>query len=447
MSSLYALLAGLFAMGIAGAAGGGGGGDSSDGGSGSLSGDGNTGPSPLGASNDGGSAPQGGDVPVASAPVDVPDAPAGDYNIGWAGLSAEEQLIVEQVNRARLDPNDEVSLQGVGFASGVTSTPKEALAVLSTLSNAAEAHSEDMDARNFFAHVNPDGETPTNRAQDAGYNDGGVGENIGWIGSTSTSFNTQARAINHHDNLWASSGHQQNLMDPDWNVIGVGYDYGDHVYQGTNYQGSTFVTELFGETDDVYLTGVVIDDTDGDNFYDIGEGLGDVHVTAFNSGGTYTTSTWGSGGYTLELAPGTYTVVYEGGDLNGTYETQVTIGGQNVKLDVIEDPTASITSASQTSASGPVAELTESFSGDDAGSAERDLYEGEVLEEAGHGDAFLTERETLEAGWREETATTAVAEEDNDDDGGLFAFFEDFFEDIGLLDDDDEDDVEVDLAA
>ena len=86
-----------------------------------------------------------------------------------------------------------------------------------------------------------------------------------------------------------------------------------------------------------YLTGVVIDDEDGDEFYDMGEGQGGVHITAFDGETAYATATWAAGGYTLALPPGTYRVVFEGGELDQPYETEVTIGNENVKLDVIEE--------------------------------------------------------------------------------------------------------------
>ncbi len=264
---------------------------------------------------------------------DVPDLPNSAYNIGWAGLSAEEQLIVELVNRARMDPLGELGRQEEGFAAGVTTASKEALAVVETLSDAADAHSQDMDNRDFFAHRNPDGDSPSDRAIDAGHENRFVGENIGWVGSTRTTFDQQARAEGHHDNLWDSDGHQQNFMSNNWSEIGVGYDYGDYL----GYAGSTFVTEKFGDTGETYLTGVVIEDNDGDEFYDIGEGQGGVRITAFNDDGAYATATWDSGGYTLALPPGTYSVVFEGGDLDSPYETEVTIGNENVKLDVIDD--------------------------------------------------------------------------------------------------------------
>jgi len=272
----------------------------------------------------------------------IPDLPASAYDIGWPGLTAEEQLVVELVNRARLDPLGELGRQDEGFAAGVTTAPKEALAVVQTLSDASDAHSQDMDNRDFFSHTNPDGESPSDRAIEAGHGSRFTGENIGWIGSTRTNFDEQARAEAHHDNLWDSDGHQQNFMSDFWSEIGVGYDYGS--YRG--YDGSTFVTEMFGDRGETYLTGVVIEDQDGDDFYDIGEGQGGVQITAYDGEDAYATATWESGGYTLALPPGTYRVVFEGGELDTAYETNVTIGNENVKLDVIEEGGAVMASLS-----------------------------------------------------------------------------------------------------
>jgi len=270
-----------------------------------------------------------------------PDIPATAYTLTWKGLSGEEQMIVELVNRARMDPDGEVERQEDGFASGVTSYPKEVLAVVPELSQASEDHSEDMDNRDYFAHDNPDGEGPGARAVEAGHGTGYVGENLGWIGSSWTSFDAQARAEAHHNNLWASDGHQKNLMREGWNEIGVGYDYGDYL----GYRGSTFVTEMFSDRGETYLTGVVIDDTDGDGFYDIGEGQGGVRITAYKDDEVYTTATWDAGGYTLALDPGTYRVIFEGGDLATPQEATVTMGDTNVKLDIIEGGSATLAAA------------------------------------------------------------------------------------------------------
>ena len=53
------------------------------------------------------------------------------------------------------------------------------LALDETLSNLARAHSEDMAKRGYLKHVNPEGQTPMQRLEQAGYNTCRlVGENI-----------------------------------------------------------------------------------------------------------------------------------------------------------------------------------------------------------------------------------------------------------------------------
>ena len=323
--ALLALLLGGFAVVLGGLSSRGGSDDAEDGEDGSVTPDL---PDPV--------------APDESAAPSVPTAPPaqGSQVLGWAGLTPEEQLVVELINRARMDPAAEVARLNEPLAQGIAPGPVEPLAVTRELSRAARAHSQDMDARNFFAHTNPEGQTPADRAVEEGHGSRFVGENIGVIGSSRTSFDRQLRAETHHENLWDSDGHQRNLMDPRWSEIGLGYDYGDHRFDSqpsVTYPGSTFVTEKFGDRGHSYLTGVVIEDGDGDDFYDIGEGLGGVRITATNGTDTFATETWGAGGYSLRLVDGTYRVVFEGGGLDRAIARDVTIAGANVKLDVVED--------------------------------------------------------------------------------------------------------------
>ena len=268
-------------------------------------------------------------------PTARPSLPNSQYTLGHSGPDAYEQMMVELINRARLDPTGEVGRQSTGFASGVTATPKEALAVSHELNVAAQNHSDDMLARNYFAHNSQDGTTPFQRMQAAGYNYSYAGENIGWIGSYANAF-TQGRIQSHHNNLWDSAGHQRNLMSANYSEVGIGFGVGGYNYNGTTYPNSSMLTQNFGDRGRTFLTGVVIDDQDDDDFYDVGEGLGDVRITAWNNAGSFATSTWDAGGYTLDIDAGTYFVTFEGGDLTGSYTTVATVGSTNVKLDVTQ---------------------------------------------------------------------------------------------------------------
>lgn len=81
-----------------------------------------------------------------------------------------------------------------------------------TLRLVATAHSEDMAARDFFSHTNPDGQDPGDRAAAAGY-DGYAGENIA-MGYRS------AEAV--VEGWMDSSGHRANILNCSSTEIGVG---------------------------------------------------------------------------------------------------------------------------------------------------------------------------------------------------------------------------------
>jgi serralysin len=131
-----------------------------------------------------------------------------------------------------------------------------------------------------------------------------------------------------------SAGHRANILNSTYREIGIGFATGQ--YQSWD---SAFVTQDFALTrTNPFLTGVAFDDRDADRFYDPGEGLGGIAVTAVGSTGVrYATTTTEAGGYDLVLPTGTYNVTFSGAGF-GTVTRQVTIGSANVKLDLV-DPT------------------------------------------------------------------------------------------------------------
>lgn len=79
------------------------------------------------------------------------------------------------------------------------------------LNNIAQAHSNDMINRNFFGHVNPDGDGPQQRAIKYGLYEG-IGENVAYnydIGYA-------------HFTLSRSPGHLANIVNPNFTRIGLG---------------------------------------------------------------------------------------------------------------------------------------------------------------------------------------------------------------------------------
>ncbi|MFJ3756289.1 CAP domain-containing protein [Streptomyces sp. NPDC090080] len=91
-----------------------------------------------------------------------------------------------------------------------------ALSASSSLAGLAESFSEDMAARGFFDHTDPDGKTPWDRAAAAGISDLG-GENIA---------RGQATAEAVMDAWMNSEGHRANILNCDFKTLGVGVHFG-----------------------------------------------------------------------------------------------------------------------------------------------------------------------------------------------------------------------------
>ncbi len=101
---------------------------------------------------------------------------------------------------------------GADCRTGGQFAPATALAWSAPLTQAAERHSQDMVAHNFFAHTGSDGSTLAVRVNAAGYAWGNLGENIaaGYSG------------INNVMTGWmASDGHCANLMNPAFTEVGL----------------------------------------------------------------------------------------------------------------------------------------------------------------------------------------------------------------------------------
>ena len=87
----------------------------------------------------------------------------------------------------------------------------------SALQRAAQGHSADMAAKNYFSHTSKDGRTFADRIRAAGYGGGTIGENIAAGQST-------ASAVMRS---WlASSGHRANILNCAFTAMGVGYAKG-----------------------------------------------------------------------------------------------------------------------------------------------------------------------------------------------------------------------------
>jgi serralysin len=238
--------------------------------------------------------------------------------------NAYEQYMLELVNSER------------------AKTGAQPLAFDSNLNTSAENHSQWMIATDTFSHTGVNGSNPGARMTAAGYQFTGSwtwGENIAWA-STRAPAGLQDEVSLLHTNLMNSPGHRANILNDSFKEIGVGFEVGQY----SSYEAA-FVTQNFAKTgSSSFLTGVTFDDKDGDRFYDVGEGLGSLTISAKNNstGAVQSTTSTAAGGYEMELAAGSYTVTFSGGGFATTTQ-QATIGSRNVKLDLMDPATGGTT--------------------------------------------------------------------------------------------------------
>lgn len=132
-----------------------------------------------------------------------------------AGVSAEEALILELVNRERAK---------AGAAP---------LKLSGRLAVVARGHSYDMALRHYFSHQSPDGITPQQRIRGSGIEYAEMGENI-YQEDYPDSDRMPERAIR----AWMGSPtHRQNMLSPLFEETGVGI--------ARAADGATYVTQDF----------------------------------------------------------------------------------------------------------------------------------------------------------------------------------------------------------
>lgn len=278
--------------------------------------------------------------------------------------TAWEQYAVELINRARANPTAEAaSYSGwtddngntfngqlnEGLPAGTISTAtKQPLAINPYLTDAARKHSQWMVDNDTFSHTGAGGSDGGDRITAAGYTWNSWGENLAVNWSSDGFVDTQL-VEDQHRNLFtdmpiSNRGHRTNMMEATRNEVGVGIAKGDWNYPGYGILDSFAQSAETARNGRFFLTGVAY--TDGvtdNNFYTPGEGLGGITITAtrLSDSAVFTTNTWNSGGYSLELTAGTYNVKAAGPGLGATiYNNNVAIGSQNVKRDFVVGQTS-----------------------------------------------------------------------------------------------------------
>ncbi|EDX84219.1 SCP-like extracellular protein, putative [Synechococcus sp. PCC 7335] len=106
------------------------------------------------------------------------------------------------------------------------------------LEKAADSHTQAMANDDFFSHTGKDGSKPWDRAKKAGYESGFVGENI------AAGYGTPKAVV---DGWIDSPGHRANMLDSDYNEIGLGHYFLENDTGSVNY--NNYWTQLFGKGD------------------------------------------------------------------------------------------------------------------------------------------------------------------------------------------------------
>ncbi len=289
----------------------------------------------------------------------------------------EEQLMLELINRARSDPpaegtrlanHPDPEIQGAySFfnhdveameADFQTYPPRPPLAMNLKLIQAARRHSADMRDNRFQDHFGTDGSDPGQRLTEAGYEWRGYGENVFAHGENVE----HAHAAFVADWNVPSLGHRKNTLefdhDPNWKEVGIGilrtasakvlrsriqlkktneFKSAGMQLKQQDSVGPLLVTIDFSVTFSYtpQLLGVVYADTNNNDFYDLGEGLGGVQITVV--GTNFSTITFSSGGYSIPIStPGEYDLEASGGLLPEPMTKTFNIGSEdNVKVDFV----------------------------------------------------------------------------------------------------------------
>jgi uncharacterized protein YkwD len=277
------------------------------------------------------------------------------------GTTADQQYMLELMNEARtnpqaaavrsttnLDPDilDTLNYYSIDLNQAKSeiggSAPQQPLAWNDQLAQAAQYQSQDQANTGVQSHTSSNGMDMNARLDMFGYkNRINAGEDA-YAYSTSVDEAMKAFMLD-----WGvpDKGHRRNILQPgvsgdnSYADVGVGIVKTDKIGIGPQV-----VTVDFGRQSNTQpeLLGVVYNDSNGDRFYEPGEGQGGVTIDATNlaTGQTTSVQDWSSGGYQIPLVPGSYNVTAREGS-QVIRSQSVNISNQNVKLDFItSDPWA-----------------------------------------------------------------------------------------------------------
>jgi len=278
------------------------------------------------------------------------------YDVG--SPTDEEQLYLELINRSRANPAAEgVRLRSIEdpvirsaydffgvdldwMESEVAAyAPSQPLSFEARLIAAARGHTAWMKANGMQSHnqiVPPAGpvlNTTADRMNASGYPWQRYGESI-YVYASSEEHGHAGFVVDWgpgEGGVQRPPGHRNSNFEPAYREVGIGVLNGS----GPNETGPQFVTINFAARRSPFplVTGVVYFDLNGNGFYDLGEGAGDVRIGV--SGAEAFAVSASSGGYSVPAENGvrTVTATWQGTAL-GTASATVS-GGLNAKVDFV----------------------------------------------------------------------------------------------------------------
>lgn len=255
-------------------------------------------------------------------------------------LTAAEQLMLEYVNRARLDPLGEAERFGIDLNDNLPSgtldgAARQVLAHNDLIHMASEDHGQWILDTNTFSHTGEGGSTPRERIEEAGYtfsNPSTAGENLTYSGSSGSIDSDALARDNHHRDLFLSSGHRSNMLNPVYREAGIAQELGTFSPGGSGSFNVSMIVQKYAKSEGpVFITGVSYADTNNNNFYSIGEGRGGTVVSFSDpAGGLVSASTAPTGGYALKVAASSNVAVNL-----GPVTLNADLSQGNAKLDLV----------------------------------------------------------------------------------------------------------------
>ncbi|MGB3655957.1 MAG: CAP domain-containing protein [Rivularia sp. (in: cyanobacteria)] len=184
--------------------------------------------------------------------MQVNEAPDTNYNLSLSVMPIEDESKTIVLNESTPVPATPISATPQSASTSVSSNPLidqvvrltnsyrgeyglQPLTLNSNLSNSAQTHSQDMALNDFFSHTGSDNSKVSDRTQLAGYESYFVGENI------AAGYITPEEVVRGWIN---SPGHRENILNPNYLEMGVGYHYLENDTGEVNY--NTYWTQDFG---------------------------------------------------------------------------------------------------------------------------------------------------------------------------------------------------------